>query len=206
MRTRGFILLAAVIALLAVSSGYAGLHIGGKFWYQDVSFQFDGAEEVTADGIALGPQASFDLGESLWFSASWMVGALEFEGGGDWDSQDAEGVVALSFDWLDLGVGFRYSEDEFGGTAVSRKYGPMAYAGMGTGFGDTPFGWYAAASWMFVDLNDDWDWGEHVNAEGGLSLFIDPITATVGYRAKMHYDSDNDLLYQGVTGSAGITF
>ena len=196
-----------LLSVLMVVSATAGMTVGAKVWVVDESYQFDGGAEHTADGVAIGPVISVDLGDTFWLSASWLIGDNEWEDGADETVQDAEIVLAMSLDWFDLGVGFRYSEDEDLVTAANyRKYGPMAYVGVGNSFGDSPIGWYAAASWMFVDLNDDWEWGEHYNAEGGLSLYLDPFSATVGYRYKSHYDSDNDLVYQGVTASASMSF
>ena len=195
-----------LLSVLMVVSAQAGMTVGAKVWVQELSIEALG-DEITADGAGVGPTVSIDLSENLWLSGSWIVSVLDFEDDSDMTTQDAEAVLALSFDWIDLGVGFRYSEDEFPDQSKTRKYGPMAYVGLGSSFGDSPVGWYAAASWMFVDLNDDWDAGEHFNAEGGLSLYLDPISATVGYRYKDHYDFDDvDVTYQGVTASASVTF
>lgn len=205
MRGR-IVVVGLMLSVLMVMSASAGLSVGAKLWMQDLSIDGDGGE-IEADGAGVGPTLSLDLGENLWVSGSWIVSVLDFDDGSDMTTQDAEAVLALSFDWIDVGIGFRYSEDEFTGESKTRKYGPMAYVGLGDSFGDTPLGWYAAASWMFADLNDDWDAGEHYNVEAGLSLYLDPINATVGYRYKDHYDFENvDVTYQGITASAGIAF
>jgi hypothetical protein len=205
---RTVVVVGLALSVLMVMSASAGMQIGAKIWVQDTSFQYPGFDETTADGVAVGPQVSFDLGDSWWVSASWLVAESEWEGDLEETTQDAEAVLALSLEWFDIGVGFRYSEDEDPLRGESsekyRKYGPMAYVGAGDSFGDSPLGWYAGASWMFYDLNDDWDWGEHYNIEAGLSLYLDPLSATVGYRMKDHYDSDNDLTYEGVTASLSI--
>ena len=161
------VIVGLLLSVLMVVSASAGLSVGAKMWVQELSID-DGVDDLTADGLGLGPTVSIDLGENLWLSGSWIVSVLDFDDGSDMTTQDAEAVLALSFDWIDLGIGFRYSEDEFPDQSKTRKYGPMAYVGLGSSFGDSPLGWYAAASWMFVDLYDDWDAGEHYNAEGGL--------------------------------------
>ncbi|MBL7077221.1 MAG: hypothetical protein ISS31_07105 [Kiritimatiellae bacterium] len=203
---RTVVVLGLTLSVLMVVSASAGMQIGAKIWQMDTSFQFAGDAEQESDGLALGPTISFDLGDDFWVSAMWLVGEEEWNDGSEANTQDAEAVLALALDWIDLGVGFRYSEDEDAASGAKfRKYGPMAYVGAGNSFGeDSPLGWYAGASWMFVDLNDDWDWGEHYNVEAGLSLYLDPLSATVGYRLKEHYDADNDLKYEGVTASLAI--
>ena len=218
MRSHGIaIVVAMAIGLMAVAPAEAGLHAGIKLWYQTLELSGDGAT-FEAKGLTYGPTASIDLSENVWVSGSWIFGTMEWEGledlgEADYTTQDAEAVLAVSFDWFDLGAGFRYSEDDFVGEAtdVVRSYGPLAYIGAGTPLGDTPFGWYAAGSIMFLDLNDDFgdeNEGAHFNVEGGLSAFFDPITATVGYRYKDFYNSgdDVDLTFRGFVGSAGIVF
>ncbi len=202
---RTVVMLGLTLSVLMVMSASAGMQVGAKVWMVDTEYQHPGFEKQEADGLAVGPTVSFDLGESFWLSAMWLVGEEDWGEGGEGTTQDAEAVLALALDWFDIGVGFRYSEDEdLTDGAKFRKYGPMAYLGAGNSFGDSPLGWYAGASWMFADLNDDWDWGEHYNVEAGLSFYLDPLSATVGYRVKDHYDSDNDLTYKGVTASLSI--
>ncbi|NQU41312.1 MAG: hypothetical protein HQ523_15295 [Lentisphaerae bacterium] len=200
-----------LLSVLMVMSVQAGLNVGGKIWVEELTIGV-GGDEGTVDGVAVGPTVSLDLGDSLWVSGSWLVGLFDLEDGDNMTTQDAEAVLAMSFDWLDIGVGFRYSVDQIslgGGTEDAVKMGPMAYAGVGSSFGDSPIGWYAAGSWMFYDLADDWvdGGGKHYNVEGGLSRFLDPLTATVGYRYKDHYDIDGvDFTYAGITATAGFSF
>ncbi len=219
MRGKVAVVVAVLAAVVLAVPAFAGLQIGAKAWVQETELDVQGFD-VTSEGtgVSLGPTASLDLSDSLWVSASWLIGYTDWdEGAAEELTQDAEAVLAISFDWLDLGIGIRYTEDTFdvgGGIEETfRKYGPMAYVGLGSSFGDSPLGWYAAGSWMFADLADDWEdftgdaGGEHYNVEGGLSLFLAPLTATVGYRYKNYYDSDViDMTYQGVTVSAGLAF
>jgi hypothetical protein len=201
---RTVVVLGLTLSVLMVVSASAGMNVGAKVWVEEI----DGV----ADGVAVGPTLSIDLGDSLWLSGSWLVASLEDDFGVELTSQDAEMVLALSMDWVDVGVGFRYSEDEFvfGADAfTARKMGPMAYVGLGSSFGDSALGWYGAGSWMFYDLNDDWgdDGGKHYNVEAGLSLYLDPLSATVGYRIKDHYDLDDvDFKFEGITASASYAF
>ena len=205
MRGRG-VVVGLLLSVLMVMSADAGTSIGARMWAHELTIDSMG-EKITADGVGVGPTASIDLGENLWLSGSWIIADLEFDDGSDMTTQNAEAIVALSLQWIDLGIGFRYSEDEFPDQSKTRKYGPMAYVGLGSNFGHSPVGWYASASWMFADLNDDWDAGEHYNAEAGLSLYLDPVSATVGYRYKDYYDLDDvDVTYEGVTASAGFSF
>jgi len=198
-------MLGLTLSVLMVMTASAGMQVGAKVWQVDTTYQHPGDPEQESDGLAIGPTVSFDLGDDFWVSAMWLVGEEDWGPGGEGTTQDAEAVLALALDWIDLGIGFRYSEDEdLVDGSKYRKYGPMAYVGAGSAFGDSALGWYAGASWMFADLNDDWDWGEHYNAEAGLSLYLDPLSATVGYRVKDHYDSSNDLTYKGITASLSI--
>lgn len=200
------VIVGLLLSVLMVVSASAGLQVGAKAWMIEGTFD-GGGGELDTDGVMVGPTLSIDLGDSLYCSAMWLIGEEDWGGGLEYDTQEAEIVLAIAFDWFDIGIGCRYTEDELQSDGTkARRLGPMAYLGAGNSFGDSPLGWYAGAAWMFVDVDDDWDAGEHYNVEAGLSFYLDPISAAVGYRMRDHYDADNDLLYKGVTASASIAF
>lgn len=201
--------LGVALVLTTVLAGSAlASSIAGKVWYAD----------LTGNDPALlyGGSVSLSLSETLWVSGMYLTGTYEdIDGisGLDYDTSDAEVMLGLSFDLLDVGVGARYSEWTFaagGQEADLAIFGPMAYLGLGGPLGDTPLGWYVGGSYMFKDFGDadDYDWVdgfEHYNIEGGLSLYLEPLTATVGYRIKKYVDYD-DLEFKGVAASVGFGF
>ncbi len=202
---RTVVVLGLALSVLMVMSASAGMQIGAKAWNSMGTYQHATMGERDTDSVVLGPTLLLDLGDSFLLSAMWLFGEEDWGAGEEYDSQEAEAVLVWALDWLDIGVGVRYTDEEdVANDDKLRRLGPMVYVGTGASFGDSPLGWYAGASWMFADVQDDWDAGEHYNAEAGLSLYLDPFSATVGYRIRDHYDADNDLTYDGVTASLSI--
>ena len=220
---------AAVCAIGLVQAAEAGFSLGGKLWY----VQF---EDKSVDSTFMaGPKAEYSSGD-FWVSGMFLVGKTKVSGqvpaqyydpyygyytvnqdvSFDVNFQDAEVVGGMSFSVVDVGVGMRHSTWTFkgaGGEENVRIYGPMAYAGAGAPFGKSPIGWYAGASFMFLDLGNmkdvAGDSGEHYNVEGGLSFAANRLQFTLGYRIKKFtkYDSkDNDLTQSGPAASGVFTF
>ena len=216
------LLIAGVVAVtLVVASGaWANLSVGGKVWYADV----DGTKSAEP---LYGPIASLDMGD-FWVSGMFLFGQYDIAGlpagvDASVDTKDAEAVLGYTWKILDIGAGARYSvwtakaANDFGQSAQGdlAQWGPMVYAGLGDSFGKTPLGWYVAGSWMFYDLGDardaknesggDAETFEHWNAEGGLFLHWQHLSATLGYRYKQ-YINISDLKFQGPAASASFVF
>ncbi len=200
--------LCLLIVMMFAAAPVSASSIAGKIWYAD----------LTGNDAALlyGGSMSLSLGETLWLSGLFLTGTYEdIDGvvGIDYDTKDAEIILGLTFNILDIGIGARYSEWTFtdGVDEVDLAiFGPMAYVGIGDLIGDLPFGWYVGASYVFKDLGDADDYDfidnfEHYNIEGGLSMSFDPLTATLGYRVKK-YVNYSDLTFKGVTASLGFGF
>lgn len=195
-----FLAAAFCVAVLAQSS-QAGFSIGGKMW----AVMFD--ESTGADdAVVLGPKAEWDY-DMFWVSGMFLVGEAKASNGSDQslDMQDAEIVAGVSFRFVDFGVGIRSTTwqsltagtygYERGETTI---WGPMLYIGAGDKIGNLPLGWYAGASYMFLDMGDlsdaqdriedaGWDadvTGEHYNIEAGVSYSYKKFSATLGYRYK----------------------
>lgn len=210
MKKRLIVSIALMLTACLISSASAS-SIAGKIWYADL----DGNDPALLYGVT----ASLSLSENWWVSGMYLMGTYEdvYNSGIDYDTKDGELVLGYSFQILDIGVGARYSEwtlmDGVGNEMDLAIFGPMVYAGIGDSFGSTPLGWYVGGSYMFFDFGDAYDAEgdntddtfEHYNIEGGLSLFLDPVTATVGYRFK-DYVNYNDLSFKGVAASLGFGF
>lgn len=209
---------AGIAVMSMVLSAQAGGSVGIKLW--NASFS---DSDVAEDTLMVGPTLSFG-GDTAWVSAMYMQGDAETDYA-DVTLADAEVVVGFTFNVLDLGLGARYTtwttatdDDEW------KIWGPMAYLALGSTFGDSPIGWYAGASWMFLDLGDakdaedDFDVDdityEHINAEAGISLNITHFQATLGYRMKYYLnynDTDEtegtvDIGHSGLAASASFVF
>ncbi len=202
--------LLAITTLIAVgfTAGATASSIAGKLWYAD----------LTGNDPALlyGGTVAIDLSENLFISGMYLTGTYkDIDGfsGLDYDTTDAEVIIGLRFNIVDIGIGGRYSEWTFsaGGDKFDIAiFGPMAYIGVGNLIGDLPLGWYVGGSYMFKDFGDADDYDmvdnfEHYNVEGGLFLSMQPLTATVGYRIKKYVNYD-DLEFKGVTASFGFGF
>lgn len=198
----------ALMLMAAFAGSAAASSIAGKVWNAE-------SEELDDTTLMYGGTASLSLGETLWISGMYLTGAYEdmLGSGIDIDTADAEVILGLSFQILDVGIGARYSEWTFtadGEDVDMAIFGPMAYLGLGDSFGESPLGWYLGGSYMFKDFGDayDEDWEdtyEHYNVEGGLSLFLDPVMATVGYRYK-DYVNFEESSFSGVAASVGFGF
>lgn len=216
-------LLALSVSGLLLSAGvsYGGVSVGAKLWNVNV----DGYDS----SLMWGATASLDLGESgFWMSAMFLTGELESEyvdygysEKNEVETTDTEAVLGYRIGILDIGAGVRYAtwelmdryEDAYYIVTTETEvvhYGPMVYVGAGNTFGDSPIGWYVSGSYMFLDLGDLYDEEgvdalEHWNAEGGLFLAWESLSATVGYRYKEYVNYD-DITFDGVAGSVSLRF
>ncbi|HAS81365.1 MAG TPA: hypothetical protein DCS43_01485 [Verrucomicrobia bacterium] len=194
----------------ALTSSALASSIAGKVWYADCKLLDDAA-------LMYGGTASLSLSENLWISGMYLMGTYDDVlglSGLAWDSADGEALLGYSFPFVDVGVGGRYSLWTLGFLGAEEEYqifGPMAYIGAGSSFGDSPLGWYVGGSYMFKDFGDaddseDTDDGfEHYNIEGGLFLSLEPVSLTVGYRLKEYVNLD-DLEFKGITATLGFGF
>jgi hypothetical protein len=206
-------ILMALVAMAMVWAGAASasISIGGKAWYAEVN------DDTVDPALLVGPTLSIDLGDTFWVSGMYLFGSYDSKvGDASVDSDDAEGVFGMSISIFDLGVGARYSTWKYGDGNLD-YWGPMAYAGVGDTFGESPIGWYVAGSYMFYDLGEardakddsglDVPTFEHYNIEGGLFLTTEHFGATLGYRYKAFTDSAlSDVDFSGVAVSASLVF
>ena len=174
--------------------------VGPKVWLTDNGL----AEAPLWGGIA-----SMDITPKIWLSGMYLTGEYHDDYDHTEEQGDAEVLVGYTFDYFDVGLGFRYltfsvalpagwrwwTEDEIGYDESKQRnadiYGPMVYAGSSYIFGDSPFGLYGGLSWMFKDFgeNDDLGFdGSHFNIEGGFSIQLQRLIATAGYRYKKYAD------------------
>ncbi len=203
--------LLVVVALGFISGiGFAqddefGFSLGAKVWVVDTSYKWPGSPERTGSGTLIGPVIEFDFPAGFWFSSWLLAGEVEFTGNAyNYDISDGEAVIGCDIGGLfDLGIGYRSEEavsDVMSGSSQTlTSAGPLVYIGTGSMFGNSAVGWYTGASWMFSDMEEDYEAGEHVNVEGGLFFVTDYFMLSGGYRWRNHYDQDNDLTFQGGT-------
>jgi len=199
----------ALVLTTALAGSALASSIAGKVWYAH-------AEAIDDSTLMYGVSGSLSLSENLWISGMYLMGTYEDVFGLadlDWDTADGEVLIGYSFEYFDIGVGGRYSLWTLGFGPFEEEYkifGPMVYIGAGGSFGDSPLGWYVGASYMFLDLGDAYsddaeDTYEHYNIEGGLSLSLDPLTATIGYRIK-DYIAFDDGMFKGIAATVGFGF
>ena len=191
------------------ADGDFGQKLGLKVWTIDMEFQWPYEDKVTGDGVIAGVTTSLDFPEDFWLSFYCMFGDLQFGTVKSSESLDVELLFCKTLDMFALGLGARHWATETIRSNDTESdytlFGPMLYVGLGDVFGESPLGWYTSATWMFLDLEEDWDDGRHYILEAGLFLALDPVTATLGYRRREHYSQDNDLVYHGVTASVVAT-
>jgi hypothetical protein len=199
----------ALVLTIALAGNALASSIAGKVWYAE-------ADSLDDSTLMYGVSGSLSLSENLWVSGMYLMGTYEDVlgvSGLEWDTADGEVLLGYSFEYFDVGVGGRYSLWTLGFGPFEEEYqifGPMVYIGAGASFGNSPLGWYVGASYMFLDLGDAYDDDaedtyEHYNIEGGLSLSLDPLTATVGYRIK-DYIAFDDGMFSGFAATLGFGF
>ncbi len=155
------------------------------------------------------------LPNGVWLSGTYLQGEANSAPGtqwGDFDESDADIFVGYSFEIVDLGIGVRNTQIDrtetvnIDGRTFSTGEGSVdetlfgAYIGMGTLLGDGPFGLYGGGTLLANGT---------VNAEGGMSLSLDPWQITLGYRyMSIEVDISGDDTrqddHQGIT--AGVSF
>lgn len=160
---------------------------------------------------------------------SWGSQVGSVDGSFDFTLTDAELLAGYSYNVIDVGIGVRHTTWEAAklnynmvfvdGSWIAETlpdseltiFGPVVYLGAGSQFGDSPMGWYAGGSFMFIDLGDEED-GEHFNIEAGIFFSKGHISATGGYRMKkfLNYDDSNsedgDTSQSGLAVSASFAF
>ncbi len=194
--------------LITAGLAHGGVSVGGKLWYANV----DGLDAALLWGVS----GSLDFGESgFWLSGTYLTGTFDEETSGAFtvDTTDSELIFGYRASIVDIGVGVRYAVWTlgFGGDSEDlAHYGPMAYLGAGSLFGNSPLGWYVSGSYMFLDLGDLYDEDEadtleHWNAEGGLFLAWQSLGVTAGYRYKK-YTKIDDLTFDGVVANLSLRF
>lgn len=216
------LVLAVCLVVVGVSKAEgqpSSIHVGPKLWVLSSSYQWPGDKKDTGDGIMYGGLASVDLPAQWWVSVLYLQGSCDYAKYGDLqyssDEIDGELIVGRSFRYCDLGLGARYIQnstsypddpDLFG--EKYEGYGPSVYAGFANNFGNSPFGWYACGTWMFLNMDSHESWlkYEHFNVEAGLSLTYGKFQGVIGYRYKLLYAQADSLEYHGPAAAVICSF
>lgn len=178
-------------------------------WYVDAGVKVWYAEPQPADrALMLGPSAVISWDDTYWVRGFFLFGEYDFVRSNeprvvqDFSVHDAEIVGGFNWNIFHVGLGLRAStvvteEERPDGPRVSTPsaFGPALVAGISQslteypwGFEDSPWGWYAGASWMFFDAQDD-D-GEHLNFELGITHVSNNLYKSLGYRYKETFEHE----------------
>lgn len=196
--------------LLVLISTLTGLHRAqAEAWYLDAGVKVWYAEPHPTDrALMLGPSIAASLADTYWVRGFFLFGEYDFVRSNqprvvqDFSVRDAEWVGGINWDIFHVGFGLRSStiitqERLADGPRVRtpNALGPALVAGISQsltenpwGFEDSPWGWYAGASWMFYDFEDDN--GEHINFELGITHVSNNLYKSLGYRYKHTFDHD----------------
>lgn len=195
------IILITVLARLTMFSFAQEEHrfmVGLKLWAV--------ASDYADDTIMVGPMFSMDLNNDFWISAMGTFGKFDYGWAENYE-RDAEFVLGKSFQWVDVGVGFKYFSasgevTEYWGTEKfeGEGYGPMIYVGFGQPFGELPLGWYGGVS-LVPFTGGDLDDAEHFNVEAGMYAAWKRWNVTLGYRSRFSDDT-----YHGIAASLAVAF
>jgi hypothetical protein len=214
---------AMLVGLLAQTAFAGSVVIQEDVWFAD-----NGQEH----GLVAGPGGSWEFASNLWVEASALLGKYQNEG--DIESHNLYEITAgKSFRFASAGLGFSYwnidtelqpgwfwspetpNEEEERNADI---YGPLIGVSSDGRFGNGPFGWSAAASWMFWDfgpLADIGYDGTHVQLKGDLVFQAGGFAFSAGYRLDHFFDMpdrvSNDESFDrsdigGVVLSAGVRF
>lgn len=202
-------LLSSVVAVRADVAIDGGL----KLWYAE--------PKVTDHALMYGPAVRAQFGDAYWVRGFYLYGEYDFIRSSeprrvqDFGMHDAELLGGMNAGLFSVGAGVRsmsvlIEEDTADGSRVRRPnaLGPVVALGASQsladwpwGFEGSPWGWYAGASWMFYDLEDD-D-GEHLNLEAGITHVSQGIHKSIGYRFKETFDHER---MEGFTAKLTFAF
>lgn len=201
-----FMIVVSIVAAMCLSTRMVHAKAGGNA-YSMVKLEFWPADIKSDDseGDATFTKFSFAAvtAEDMLIQISMMIGDEEYDGGGSTDVTNCDLIAGASFDIFDIGVGFRYWENDYKGHGTTDELGPIVYLGIHQPLPDTPMSVYARFSWNFVDWGDAED-REHFTIEPGISCYFKPVTVGVGYQIKDYYD--HDYRYKGAVVSVGFVF
>ncbi len=176
-------------------------------WYLDAGVKVWYAEPRPTDrALMLGPSIVLNRADTYWVRGFFLFGEYDFVRSNqprvvqDFSIRDAELLAGKNWNIFHAGLGFRSStvvmtERLPDGPRVRtpNALGPAFVVGISQslteypwGFEDSPWGWYAGASWMFYDFEDD-D-GEHINFELGITHVSHNLYKSLGYRYKNTFD------------------
>lgn len=195
-RLECFLLITAVLSVLAIPANAADFTLGLKTWNVGFSSDtFDGSgDELFFPGFYF----SWDINDRIWISAGYIEGddvgfTLALGGTGTLEEVDSDFIVGWSFSKVDIGIGYRYSELTVileGQAFPVESSGPMVYLGGGNLFGQSSYGYYWGVAYMFEDLEDDDQSQDHINAEAGVRWTSQSnLSFMLGYRYK-EYSGD----------------
>lgn len=210
-----FILVAlAMFSLVgATARGELFLDAGVKLWYAE--------PKVTDRAVMFGPSAVLSLDDTFWLRGFFLFGNYSYiqqrepRRVQDFTIYDSEIAAGMNWDIFHFGLGLRamsvvIERSGRDGRRVDRPdaMGPALILGASQsfsewpwGFTGSPWGWYAGASWMFHDFEDD-D-GEHINFEAGITHVSHNLYKSIGYRFK--YTSAHERM-EGFTATLMFAF
>ena len=170
---------------------------------------------------------SIDMPNNIWISAKYLQGDIDIDVFGVPKAQkdeEADILIGGSIGFWDFGIGYRYVNRTFFWLSGPEKgqgieisgFGPAVYLGVGSAFGEVPFGWYAGLTWMPWDLEKEQEAHQekynntddlrNYAVEGGVYYSpVDNVSVNVGYRRREFYDADN-YVTQGWTASVAVHF
>lgn len=205
--------LLGLLGTVAIARADTTFDAGVKLWYAE--------PKVTDRAMMYGPAARLVLDSRFWVSGNYLYGEYDYVRSSaprivqDFGLHDAELMAGVNWDIFDFGFGARWmavlmEEPTVAGTRVRRPnaFGPVFSVGASQSFADwpwgfegSPWGWFADASWMFYDAEDD-D-GEHLNVEVGVTHESYGVHKRIGYRFKETFDHEQ---MEGFTASLLFEF
>lgn len=201
MRQRIFVFwVVGLLGWAGVARSEVYIDAGAKLWYAE--------PKGTDSALMYGPSAILSVGDLYWVRAFYLYGEYDYIQSHeprvvqDFGIHDAEIVGGVNCNIFHVGLGARWTSipirEKVGDRSRARRpnaMGPALVAGASQsfseypwGFQGTPWGWYAGASWMFYDVEDD-D-GEHLNIEAGISHMSHGFYKSIGFRFKDTFDHE----------------
>lgn len=180
--------------------------LGMNVWHADIDF-----DRGDGDTTMYGPRLEANISDNNWayMEASW--GEEDYKIAST-DTINIEAVIAQKLGGLDLGIGYRYWNNDYAGGGSQDEHGPILYAGTHDKFGSSRIGYYAHITWGLMDIattrgHSDGGNMEHVLGDAGLRWSVsDSFVITAGARLKSYYNAEDDYLYFGPSAGCSATF
>lgn len=193
-----FVLSVFFISVSVTNAQESNVKLGIHAWHIDISS--DGSD---GDATFWGPLLTFDISDNYWFKGSLLIGEEDYPRSTT-DVTTFDLIIGRAVNIIDLGIGYRYWNNDFRSGGSSDENGPIVSAGIAHTFEPSLLKFYGDLTWNFVDFGDTEE-QEHYTLEGGVSYNINKFDLSIGYRFKHYYDY-HDYKYKGITGSAVYHF